>query len=182
MWEDIEKILLREEDILPRLDTLARQINTEYDGKELLLVALLNGSLIFLADLLRRISLPVSFECLRVSSYSGTTSTGTLQFQDLELPAVNKRHVLLIDDILETGVTLDTVRKQFEKKSDASSVRTCVLLKKRIPLAPQAEADYFAFEIENEFVVGYGLDYNERYRNLPFIATLNQEAISRWKP
>ncbi|MEO6053690.1 MAG: hypoxanthine phosphoribosyltransferase [Chthoniobacterales bacterium] len=179
MFEDIEKILFREQDILLRVEELARQINCDYEGKELVMVAFLNGSFIFLADLVRKISLPVHVECMRVSSYEGVGSTGSLKFEDKEIQNLTNRHVLLIDDILDTGTTLKGMKEWFLQKSRALSIRTCVLLQKRIARTPLIEADYMGFEIENEFVVGYGLDYREYYRNLPFIGVLKSEAIDR---
>ncbi|MEO6848790.1 MAG: hypoxanthine phosphoribosyltransferase [Chthoniobacterales bacterium] len=181
MWEDIEKILLRETDILQRIEDLATQIQRDYEGKDLTLVTLLNGSVIFVAELLRRISLPVRLECLRVTSYSGTESTRSLRFYEPEMPKGKDRHFLIVDDILDTGETLHAVKERLEKDSQPLSLRTCVLLKKNVVRTRDLEADYCGFDIENEFVVGYGLDYEGYYRNLPCIATLKPEAIERRK-
>lgn len=175
--EDIEEILFHETTILSRLDSLAREITREYRGKDLTIIALLNGSFVFLADLLRRIPLPLQIDCLSVASYRGTKSTGSLQFRQTSLPDVAGRHVLLLDDILDSGLTLSTVRKKLLAQPGVLGVKTCVLLAKAIPREEDLHADFTGFEIGNEFVVGYGLDYNEHYRNLPFIGVLSPSAI-----
>lgn len=181
MLEDIDRILLREPDIQARIEELAFQIARDYHAKDLTIVALLNGSVFFLADLLRRIALPVHFTCLRVSSYEGDQSTGEVRFaQEATDIAINAagRHLLILDDILDTGCTLQAVRARFSDQPGALSLKTCVLLKKSGTRTCPVEADYWGFEIENAFVVGYGLDYRDRYRNLPFIGILKQSAIS----
>lgn len=178
MLEDIEKVLFHESTILSRLDELAHEITTDYRGKDLTVVAILNGSFVFMADLLRRVPLPLQVECLSVSSYHGTQSTGRVNFRQSDLADFRDRHVLLLDDILDSGHTLHAIR---ERLSDggALSLRTCVLLRKRVERAREIDADYVAFDIPNEFVVGYGLDYNENYRNLPFVGVLTEASIRR---
>jgi len=175
MRGDLEKILIDEPAILARLDGLAEEITKDYQGKDFTVIALLNGSIIFMADLLRRIPLPLTLDCLRVSSYhGGTETTGKVTFHQMNMPEVRGRHVLLLDDILDSGLTLAAVSARIMEEQPAS-VRVCVLLKKRKERYAHADSDYTGFEIGDEFVVGYGLDYQERYRNLPFIGVLRPE-------
>lgn len=178
MRDDIAKILLHESTILARLDELAYQITQDYRDKPLTVIGILNGSCLFLADLLRRIPIPLQIDCLSIASYHGRlASSGKITFRQSELPNVANRHVLLVDDILDTGETLQAVCAKINALSPLS-LRTCVLLKKDVPRPKNVEADYVGFAIPNEFVVGYGLDYQQHYRNLPFIGVLNAEAIA----
>jgi len=173
MRDDVERILLHEQTIFSRLDELAARLTADYEGKELTVVAVLNGSLMFMADLLRRIPLPLRIDCLSVSSYhGGTESSGTVTFDQHSLPDIDGRHVLIIDDILDTGRTLDAICTKLRSECRPLSVKSCVLLTKKKSRAAAIEADYFGFEIGDEFVIGYGLDYAERYRNLPFVGVL----------
>ncbi len=175
MLEDLEKTLFHEQTILARLDALAAQITEDYRDKELTVVAVLNGSLIFAADLLRRVPLPLKLDCLSVSSYhGGTESTGVVTFQQVNLPDIDGRHVLIVDDILDTGRTLHAISEKLRRETKPLSVRVCVLLRKQVPRSAELEADYVGFDIGNEFVIGYGLDYQERYRNLPVIGVLRR--------
>ncbi len=180
MIADISEVLFDEATILHRLDNLARKITTEYEGKDLTVVALLNGSVIFMADLLRRIPLPLQVDCFAVSSYHGTQSKGAVTFRQTAVADLAGRHVLILDDILDTGTTLQAVTDHFQKDKSILSVKSCVLLRKLIDQPRKAEADFIAFDIPNAFVVGYGLDYNERYRNLPLVGILRPEAIARY--
>lgn len=178
MLDDLEKILFREDAILRRLDWLAEQITKEYREKELTVIAVLNGSIIFAADLLRRVPLPLKLDCVSVASYhGGTESTGQVTFDQLSLPDVEGRHVLIVDDILDSGRTLYAIREKLLAEAKPKSMKICVLLRKLKERAKPAEADYIGFDIADEFVVGYGLDYQERYRNLPLIGVLRGELI-----
>lgn len=185
MLEDIRKVLFHESTILSRLDELAHEITTDYRGKDLTVIAILNGSFVFMADLLRRVPLPLQVDCLSVSSYHGTQSTGRVNFRQNGIADLRDRHVLLLDDILDSGHTLHAIRDRLGGGDDARtgsgalSFRTCVLLRKNVERTREIDADYVAFDIPNEFVVGYGLDYNENYRNLPFIGVLTEAAIQR---
>lgn len=179
MLEDIGRILYHESTILSRLDEMAHQITEDYRGKDFTAVAILNGSFIFMADLLRRIPLPLQVDCWSVSSYHGTKSTGRVNFRQTQLADVRGRHVLILDDILDSGVTLHAIRDRLAAESGAASIKVCVLLRKTIAQPRPIDADYVGFDIPNEFVVGYGLDYNESYRNLPFVGVLTEEAITR---
>src|ERR1041384_1610533 len=159
MQTDLERILFDEKTIHRRLDELAAQIASEYRNRELTVVAILNGSLILMADLLRRIPLPLKLDCLSVASYhGGTTSVGELVFRQFSLPDIAGRHVLILDDILDSGVTLATIREKLGT-ANPQSVRICVLLEKKRERLRAVEPDYVGFQIEDEFVVGYGLDY-----------------------
>ena len=177
MQEDLDRVLFDEPTILRRLDELARAITAEYQDRELTVIAVLNGSLIFAADLLRRIPLPLKLDCLSVASYhGGTTTSGEVVFKQIALPDVAGRHILILDDILDSGVTLAAIRDKL-KMERPLSVKICVLLRKLKARMRPVEADHVGFNIGDEFVVGYGLDYMERYRNLPCIGVLRKEKI-----
>jgi hypoxanthine phosphoribosyltransferase len=179
MQDDLARTLFDEATILARLDQIAAEISADYRDRELTVIAILNGSLIFMADLLRRIPLPLKLDCLSVASYHGGLQTsGEVIFRQVALPDIEGRDVLLLDDILDSGNTLAAIR---EKLSTAGprSVRVCVLLQKKKVRQRPVDADYVGFEIEDEFVVGYGLDYMERYRNLPCIGVLRKELIEQ---
>ena|SRR5438067_6723744 len=179
MQDDIARILFHTTTILARLDEIAQQITEDYRDKDLTVVAVLNGSLMFMADLLRRIPLPLKLDCISVASYhGGTKTTGEVMFNQLAMPDINDRHVLIVDDILDSGLTLDAICEKLRREMHPKSLKICVLLRKtKARLAP-VKADYTGFDIADEFVVGYGLDYQERYRNLPFIGVLRQELIA----
>lgn len=179
MDDDIEKVLIAEEVIERRLDTIAERIAKDFrDEEHLQVVAILKGALVFMADLLRRVPLRLEIECLNVASYhGGTESSGQVDFLDRKLPEVKGRSVLLIDDILDTGRTLEAVTAKL-KEMGAREVRTCVLLTKDKERAAEVEADYSAFEIADEFVVGYGLDFDGKYRNLPYVGVLKPTIFS----
>ena len=180
MHNDIADILHHETTILSRLDAMARDIMRDYQGKELSVVCILQGGLILMADLLRRVQLPLQIESIQVASYhGGTESSGTVTFHQTRLPDLTGRHVILLDDILDSGRTLHAIRTRFEAECHPASIRLCVLLQKRKTRACEISADYVGFEIDDEFVVGYGLDYQGRYRNLPYIGVLKPEAIAR---
>lgn len=177
MQEDLERVLFDEPTILRRLDELAAEIAAEYQNRELTVIAVLNGSIILMADLLRRIPLPLKLDCLGVASYHGaTTSTGEIVFKQVVPPDVMGRHILILDDILDSGVTLAAIRDKLVTQQPLS-VKICVLLRKLKQRLRPVEADYVGFNIADEFVVGYGLDYMEHYRNLPCIGVLRKENI-----
>ena len=182
MRSEIRGILFHESTIMSRLDEMAAEISADYGGKELTVVAVLNGSLMFGADLLRRLEMPLRLDCLSVSSYHGASTTGVVRFNQLQLPDVHGRHVLLLDDILDSGHTLHAIRDKLLEKTNPLSVKVCVLLRKDVPRQRELEADYVGFDIANEFVVGYGLDYMERFRNLPYIGVISEEAIVKYAP
>ena len=178
MQADLDRILFDEATIHRRLDELAAKISHDYRDRELTVVAILNGSVFLIADLLRRIPLPLKLDCLSVASYHGQTKpTGELVFRQVSMPDVAGRDVLILDDILDSGMTLATIREKLEAAGPLS-VRICVLLEKKKNRTRAIEPDYVGFEIADEFVVGYGLDYMERYRNLPCIGVLRKELIA----
>lgn len=177
MRKDIERVLIDEAVIDKRLDRMAERILDDFPEDPLVAVVLLKGALVFAADLLRRIPRSLEIECLNVASYhGGTESSGRVDFLDREFPAVKGRQVLLLDDILDTGRTLSAVAERLREEG-AGSVRTCVLLAKEKARAAEVKADYVGFEIGDEFVVGYGLDYQGRYRNLPFVGVLREDVV-----
>ena len=177
MQTDIERVLFDEPAINRRLDELAQQISNDYRDRELTVIAVLTGSLMFTADLLRRIPLPLKLDCLSVVTYHGKAqSSGEVIFKQVALPDVAGRDVLILDDILDSGHTLAAIRDKLEA-ANPRSIRVCVLLSKRKQRARDVEPDYVGFEIEDEFVVGYGLDFMERYRNLPSIGVLRKELL-----
>lgn len=176
--DDIAKILIDEDVILRRIKVLAKRIENELQGEELLVIGVLTGALVYLADLCRQLPLQLQIETLSVASYhGGTESSGEVKFLDARLPEVSDRRVLLIDDILDTGRTLYAVRQRLLKMG-AKEVKTSVLLSKEKERAQEVEADYVAFEVGDEFVVGYGLDYQGRYRNLPFVGVLKESVYA----
>ena len=158
MQADLERILFDEATIHRRLDELAAQIAKDYRDRELTVIAILNGSVILMADLLRRIPLPLKLDCLSVASYYGeAATTGEVVFKQIALPDVAGRHILVLDDILDSGVTLAAIRDKL-KTERPLSVKICVLLRKLKPRLRPVEADHVGFNIGDEFVVGYGLD------------------------
>ncbi|HEV3165786.1 MAG TPA: hypoxanthine phosphoribosyltransferase [Isosphaeraceae bacterium] len=168
------RVLLTEDQIQHRVRELGRQIEADYQGKPLTIVAVLTGSLILLADLIRRIGLPLRVALLQTSSYKGAkTTAGTLQINEAFVPDVERRDVLLLDDILDTGHTLATLVERMQQEG-ASSVRTAVLLRKIGRQVVQLEPDYCGFTIPDAFVVGYGLDYNDDFRHLPYLAVFEE--------
>lgn len=179
MRGDLERVLFDEPAIHRRLDDIAAQISKDYRERELTVIAVLHGSLMFVADLLRRIPLPLKLECLSVASYHGKAQTsGEVVFKQITLPNVVDRDVLILDDILDSGHTLAVIRETLET-AKPRSIQVCVLLSKKKQRAREVETNYVGFEIEDEFVVGYGLDFRERYRNLPYIGVLRKELLEQ---
>ena len=177
MQSDIERVLFDGPAIHKRLDELAEQITADYSDHELTVIAILTGSLMFTSDLLRRIPLPLKLDCLSVVSYHGKTQPSEeVIFKEFADPDVGGRDILILDDILDTGHTLAAVRKKLET-AKPRSIRVCVLLSKRKRRVRDVDADYIGFEIDDEFVVGYGLDFMERYRNLPYVGVLRKELL-----
>ena len=175
--EEVESVLIGETEIAARVRELAANIERDFAGKDLLVVALLTGTVPFLADLIRHIALPLRLDFMGVSSYGDNTAPGELVFtKELRLEACD-RDVLLVDDILDTGRTLRAVIDKLNALQP-HSLKTCVLLEKKSHRTETIPADYIGFEVPDEFVIGYGLDYAERYRNLPFIGVLKAEVYS----
>lgn len=175
--DEVESVLIGETEIAARVRELAADIERDFAGKDLLVVALLTGTVPFLADLIRHIALPMRLDFMGVSSYGNNTAPGELVFtKELRLEACD-RDVLLVDDILDTGRTLRAVIDKLNALQPRS-LKTCVLLEKKSRRTETIPADYIGFEVPDEFVIGYGLDYAERYRNLPFIGVLKPELYS----
>ena len=175
---DIEKILLSEEQIRTRLAEMAADIDRDYAGRDLLLVGVLKGAVMVMADLARALGSHLEMDWMAVSSYgSGTKSSGVVRIlKDLDRD-ITGRHVLIVEDIIDSGLTLSWLMANLSSRGPAS-VEVCTLLRK--PDAAQVEVPvrYIGFDIPNEFVVGYGLDYDERYRNMPFVGTLAQHVYA----
>jgi len=179
MREDIERILLSEEDIAKRVNELGKQISRDYAGKNLLMVSVLKGSLVFMADLMRAIDIKCSIDFMSVSSYgSGTKTSGVVKIiKDLDIP-LQKHDVLIVEDILDSGMTLSYLKELLESRNPAS-IRLCTLLDKPDRRMAPVKADYVGFTVPDEFVVGYGLDYDEIYRNLPYIGILKPSVYNK---
>ena len=180
MESAIAKVLLSEEQIKARIHEMAEVLNKEYADKNPLVVGVLKGVVIFYADMIREFKFPCQMDFMWISSYSGTTSTGNMQVKKDVSADVAGRHVLILEDIFDTGRSLDFTYKHLMSKN-AASVKICTLLDKpeRRDPAVTLKADYTGFTIPNHFVVGYGLDYNERYRNLPYVGILKPEVYEK---
>jgi hypoxanthine phosphoribosyltransferase len=175
--KEVECVLVSEEQIARRVKTLAREIERDFRGRDLVVVSLLNGTVLFLADLIRHLNLPLRLDFIGVSSYGDGTESGDLIFtKELRLD-VRGRDVLLVDDILDTGKTLGRVLPKI-RALKPRRVKTCVLLDKPARRVEKIRADYAGFAIPDVFVVGYGLDFAECYRNLPFVGVLRGQSIS----
>ena len=168
------KTLVSEEQIQQRVRELAAEITAFYEGKPLTVVILMNGGLLFGADLVRAVRLPLRWVALHCSSYISNCSSGKLQIHSDTKPPVAGRHLLVVDDILDTGFTLKNIMAYFQEDG-ALSVRSCVLLNKNITGKYYQTPDWVGFDIPDEYVVGYGMDYNEEFRNLPYIAAKDKE-------
>ena len=169
------KTYMSEEKIHSRLDELALQINRDYEEEELIVVGVLNGSFILMADLVRRLKMPIKIDFITASSYGNeTTSSGRIEIRlDLKYDIKNK-NILIVEDIVDTGLTLSYLKKHFEKKNPAS-LKFMSLLYKPSRNVNSVTIDYLAFEIEDHFVVGYGLDYAGRYRELPYLGIYSDD-------
>jgi hypoxanthine phosphoribosyltransferase len=176
--KEVERILITDREIARRIRAMSRRIVRDFSGREMVVVSLLNGTVMFLGDLIRNLSLPLRLDFIGVSSYGAGTESGDLVFtKELRLD-VRGRDVLLVDDILDTGKTLYRVRNKL-RALKPRRIRTCVLLNKAARRVEPVEADYIGFEIPDFFVVGYGLDFAERYRNLPFVGVLHPHVYKR---
>jgi hypoxanthine phosphoribosyltransferase len=173
---DIERVLFSESEIRSRIDELAEELTRAYDGRDFTVVSVLKGSCVFASDLIRRIPIPLELAFVAASSYRDGTQSGAL---DVVFPAGNEiqgRDVLLVDDILDTGRTLHALRDELRARG-AREVKTCVFLDKPARRAVPLSADFRGFEVEDLFVVGYGLDFAGRYRNLPYVGALRESVF-----
>ena len=176
MERDIQEILLSEEQIRARIEELGQELTREYEGKDPVIVGVLKGVVVFYADMIRKINVPCQMDFMWISSYAGTESTGNMIVRRDVSVDIKGRHVLILEDIFDTGNSLDFTVKHLLAKEPAS-LRICTLLDKPERRKPgiTLKPEYVGFEVPNAFVVGYGLDYNEHYRNLPYIGILKPE-------
>ena len=180
MEKDMQYILLTEEQIKTRIKELGEELTREYADKDPVIVGVLKGVVVFYADMIRELKMPCQMDFMWISSYSGTNSTGTMQVKKDVSADIKGRHVLILEDIFDTGNSLDYTYNHLLSKEPAS-LKICTLLDKPARRKPgiTLQADYTGFTIPNEFVVGYGLDYNEHYRNLPYIGVLKPEVYEK---
>ncbi|AKS70062.1 hypoxanthine phosphoribosyltransferase [Staphylococcus schleiferi] len=179
MKNDLKEILLTEDDIQAICETLGRKITEDYKGKDLYCVGILKGSVLFMTDLIKRIDVPLAIDFMDVSSYhGGTESTGEVQILKDLGSSIENKDVLIIEDILETGTTLKSITELLASRR-VNSLEIVTLLDKPNRRKAEIEAKYVGKKIPDEFVVGYGLDYQEKYRNLPYIGTLKQEVYAK---
>ena len=179
MDQDIDHILVSEEALKAKVTELGAQISRDYAGKQLLLVSILKGGVVFMADLMRAVTIPCAIDFMVVSSYGGsnTKSTGLVKIiKDLDSDLSGK-DVLIVEDILDTGITLSHLMPML-KMRNPNSVRLCTILSKPSRRQAKIEPDYLGFEVPDEFVVGYGLDYAEKYRNLPYVGVLKSQVYA----
>ena len=177
MTNNIERVLLTEEQIQARIRQMGEELSREYTGKDPIFVGVLKGVVVFYADMVRQITVPCQFDFMWISSYSGTESTGHMEVKRDISQNVKGRHVVILEDIFDTGNSLQYTYEHLLKKEPAS-LKICTLLDKPERRKPgiTVKADYTGFVIPNEFVVGYGLDFKEHYRNLPYVGVLKPEA------
>lgn len=176
--KDIDHILFSEEQLKARVREIAGQIDRDFAGKEPMLISVLRGSFIFMADLMRSITLPCTVDFMAVSSYgAGTTSSGQVKITKDLSESIEGRDIIVVEDILDSGNTLNFLKQYFLTKG-AASVSICTLLDKPSRRTKAITADYVGFVVPDEFVVGYGLDYCQKYRNLPYIGVLKPEVYS----
>ena len=171
----VQEVLISASEIERRVNELGVEIARDYAGKDVLFIGVLKGVTCFMADLMRHTALPVSVDFMTISSYEGDRSGAVRIVQDLT-ENIRGRDVLIVEDIVDTGMTLNHLMKQLRAR-EPSSLRVCALLDKRVRRLVDVPLDYVGFEVPDEFVVGYGLDYRQRFRNLPFVATLRPEAL-----
>ena len=178
MGDDLQEILVTAEQLDQRLNEMAAQIDADYQGKEILIVGVLRGAVMVMADLSRKLHTPLEMDWMAVSSYgSGTKSSGVVRIlKDLDHD-VNGRDVLIVEDIIDSGLTLAWLKTNLEARG-AKSVKIATALRKPEAAKVDVEVSYVGFDIPDEFVVGYGLDYAEKYRNLPFVGTLKPSVYS----
>lgn len=174
MQSDVEKVLVSEEELVEKVTSLGAQMTVDYKDKDLLVVGILKGSSIFMSDLVRKINIPLTIDYMVVSSYgSSTESSGVVRIiKDLE-ESIDNKHILIVEDIVDTGLTLAYIKEILNGRNPAS-VKICTLLDKPARRKKEIHIDYVGFEVPDEFIVGYGIDYAEQYRNLPFVGALKR--------
>ena len=179
LLEDIAEVLIAEQELQARIAELGAQVSADYAGKNPLLVGVLRGVFMFMADLVRAIAIPIEVDFMGITRYGRSTQTqGVVRFtKDLEILAQD-RHVLFVEDVIDTGLSLRYIVRNLEARQPAS-LKICTLFDKPRKRLFALDIDYTGFMLPDRFVVGYGLDYDERYRNLPFVGVLKEEAITR---
>ncbi len=180
MHDDIKTVLVSEEQLKAKVAELGAQISRDYAGKNLVLVSILKGSVVFMADLMRAVSIPCNIDFMVVSSYGGsnTTTSGLVKIiKDLD-GDLSGKDVLIVEDILDTGVTLSNLVPMLKMRKP-NSVKICTILDKPSRRKADIQPDYEGFQVPDEFVVGYGLDYDEKYRNLPYVGVLKPEVYTK---
>ena len=178
MDNGIERVLISADEIEEKVAEVGRKISEDYEGKNPIFVGVLKGCFIFMADLMRHVSIPCTMDFMSVSSYVGTSSTGAVKINKDLNQDIEGRHLILVEDILDSGVTLNYLKSYLQVRKPAS-VHIVTLMDKPAHRKAPVYADYACFDVPDAFVVGYGLDYNERYRNLPYIGILSPEVYSK---
>ena len=175
MQEVIKKVLISEEELSKRIKELGQQISKDYEGKEVTMLCLLKGSVSYFSKLCENITIPVVYEFLRASSYHGATSTGDVKVSYLSTDKLEGKHIIVVEDIIDTGLTLSKIMKMLEGYKPASLEITTLLDKPEGRKTSDVTPKYIGFTIPNEFVLGFGLDWDEKYRNLPYVGVLKDE-------
>lgn len=178
MDNGVERVLITADEIEEKVAEVGKKISEDYAGKNPIFVGVLKGCFIFMADLMRHVSIPCTMDFMSVSSYSGTSSTGAVKINKDLNQDIEGRHLILVEDILDSGVTLNYLKTYLQVRKPAS-VSIVTLMDKPVHRKAPVYADYACFDVPDAFVVGYGLDYNERYRNLPYIGILSPEVYSK---
>ncbi len=178
MHKGIERVLITADEIEEKVAEVGKKISEDYEGKKPIFVGVLKGCFIFMADLMRHVSIPCTMDFMSVSSYSGTSSTGAVKINKDLNQDIEGRHLILVEDILDSGVTLNYLKTYLQVRKPAS-ISIVTLMDKPARRKAPVYADYACFDVPDAFVVGYGLDYNERYRNLPYIGILSPEVYSK---
>lgn len=177
--ENIERVLLSEEQIQNRIVEIAEQINKDYEGKSLIMIGILRGAVMFFTDLAKKLTIPVKMDFMAVSSYSGGTRTsGVVRMVHDLAENIEGKDVLIVEDIVDSGLTLSYLVENLKLRKP-NSIKICCLLDKPYQRTRKITTDYVGFEIADEFVIGYGLDYEEYYRNIPYIGVLKPETYSK---
>jgi len=175
MNNDIKEVILKEEEVVSKIKELAGRISKDYEGKNLLIVGILKGSVIFASDLIKNITIPCEVDFMAVSSYGNSSETsGVVRIlKDLD-HSIEGKDIIIVEDIIDSGVTLDYLIRYLEARN-VNSVKIAALLSKPARRKVEINVEYLGFEVPDEFIVGYGLDYSEKYRNLPYVAVLKEE-------
>ena len=177
MEKDIERVLISQIELEKKVQEIGEQISKDYEGETPIFVGVLKGCFIFMADLMRHVTINCSMDFMAVSSYQGTSSTGAVKINKDLNESIEGKHLILVEDILDSGVTLNYLKNYLSVRKPAS-IKIATLMDKPARRKADIYADYSCFEVPDAFVVGYGLDYNEKYRNLPYIGVLKPEMYS----